>query len=189
MESGEIERWLEAACCDDGFDPAAHGSLDEEEDESPPGPPLRDDELNGAHSTLAVPRSPRDFQAVVKGLHRRTTSKVLFNNPRQKFLLDAWTLAELAIRFGSVEEVRLAGLQERWPDGYVRVGGLIKSVEATIADMPGRKMGKEYRSNNGIEPDPVEDWISRANAVPQASVVRTAPPHSTSGGTLRCSSP
>ena len=98
MEPGDIEKWLDAAC-DDGFDPAAHGWL---EDDSPAGPALRDDELRAAHSTLTVPRPPRDFQAVVKVLHRRTTSKVLFNNPRQKFLLDAWTLAEFAIGVSSL---------------------------------------------------------------------------------------
>ena len=74
MEPDAIEKWLDAAC-DDGFDPAAHGWLDE--DDSPAGPALRDDELRAAHSTLTVPRPPRDFQAVVKALHRRTTSKVL----------------------------------------------------------------------------------------------------------------
>jgi hypothetical protein len=29
-------------------------------------------------------------------------------------------------------------------------------------------MGTEYRSENGIEDDPVEDWIARADAIPEA---------------------
>ena len=37
-----------------------------------------------------------------------------------------------------------------------------------MALMPGRKMGKEYRTDDGIEEDPVEDWIARADAIPEA---------------------
>ena len=165
MKPDTIEKWLDAAC-EDGFDPAAHGWLDE--DNSPAGPALQDDELRAAHSTLTVPRPPRDFQAAVKALHRRTTSKVLFNNPRQKFLLDAWTLAEFAIRLNSAEQAWLSGPEDQWPDGYLQVGGATKNVEVTIADMPGRKMGEEYRTHGGIECDPAENWASRANAIPQA---------------------
>jgi len=166
MEPCDIEKWLEVAC-NDGFDPAAHGWV-EDEDDKPAGPALRDDELSAAHSTLTVPRPPRDFQAIVKALHQRTASKVLFNNPRQKFLLDGWTLAEFAVRLKSADQAWLSGPDDQWPDGYVRVGGATKSVEVTIADMPGRKMGKEYRTDGKIEFDPVEDWITRADAIPQA---------------------
>jgi hypothetical protein len=166
MEPDDIERWLDVAC-DDGVDAAAHGWV-EDEDDKPAGPALRDDELRAAHSTLTVPRPPRDFQAIVKALHRRTTSKVLFNNPRQKFLLDAWTLAEFAVLLKSADLAWLAGPNDQWPDGYVRVGGATKSVEVTIADMPGRKMGKEYRIDSEIEFDPLEDWIARADVIPQA---------------------
>jgi hypothetical protein len=69
-------------------------------------------------------------------------SKVLFNNPRQKFLLDAWTLAEFAMRHKSIEQVRLAGPDERWPGGFVRGESVVENVEVTIALMPGRKMGR-----------------------------------------------
>ena len=34
--------------------------------------------------------------------------------------------------------------------------------------MPRRKMAEEYRTNNGIEDDPVEDWVARADAIPEA---------------------
>jgi hypothetical protein len=43
-----------------------------------------------------------------------------------------------------------------------------KNVEVTIADMPGRKMGEEYRTDGGIEFDPAEDWAARADVIPQA---------------------
>ena len=162
----DLDDWIYAAC-DDGFDPAASGWLFEEDD-TLSGPVLQDSELRAAHSTLTVPRPPRDFQAAVKALHRRTTSKVLFNNPRQKFLLDAWSLAEFVVRFKSADQAWLSGPDDQWPDGYVRVGETTKNVEVTIADMPGRKMGKEYRTDSGIEFDPVEDWAARADAIPEA---------------------
>jgi hypothetical protein len=161
----DIDDWISAAVCEDGFDPAAHGWLDDGE---PTGPPLQDGELRSLHEGLAVWRAPADFQSAVKALHRRSTSKVIFNNPRQKFLLDAWTLAEFAVRHKAVDQVRLAGPDDRWPDGYVRTGGTIKYVEVTIALMPGRKMGAEFKVDTGIEPDPVEDWEARADAIPEA---------------------
>lgn len=77
----------------DGFDPVAHGwTCDDHGEEC--GPPLQDNELEAAHSSLATDwLSPLDFQTAVKALHRRSSSRVLFNNPRQKVLLDAWTQA------------------------------------------------------------------------------------------------
>jgi hypothetical protein len=88
----QIEQWISMAC-DDGFEQATEFAL--EDDDAPPGPPLQDDELLSAHNRLAKRHSPSDFQAAVKALHRRSSSKIIFNNPRHKFLLDAWTLAEL----------------------------------------------------------------------------------------------
>jgi hypothetical protein len=165
MHADELDDCI-AAAYDGAFDPAAHGWL--AGGNASPGPPLQDDELKAAHVTLTVPQSPRDFQASVTALRRRTTSKLLLNNPRQKFLRDAWTLAEFAVRLKSAEQAWLSGPDDQWPDGYVRVGRAVKSVEVTIALMPGRQMGKEYRSDSGIEDDPVEDWIARADAIPEA---------------------
>lgn len=167
MTVDDTENWISAAC-KDGLDPVAHSWLEEDDAPDGTGPPLQDNELRTVHTALAVPYAPRDFHASVKALHRRTTPKVLFNNPRQKFLLDAWTLAEFAVRLKAADQVWLAGPDDRWPDGFVRIGGTVKNVEVTIADMPNRKMGKEYRIVSGIEFDPVEDWIARADAIPGA---------------------
>jgi hypothetical protein len=165
MQTADIDEWISRAC-DDDFDPAAHGWIDENCESR--GPPLQDSELTEAHNSLAIWRQPDDFRGLVNLLHRRTTSKIIFNNPRQKFLLDAWTLAEFAARLKAVEQVMLAGPKDRWPDGYVRIGGAAKNIEVTIALMPGRKMGEEYKFDTGIEFDPVEDWIARADAIPGA---------------------
>ena len=50
----------------------------------------------------------------------------------------------------------------------MRSQGAVKNVEVTIALMPGRKMGEEYKLATGIEFDPVEDWLARADAIPEA---------------------
>lgn len=150
MHVDDLEDWISAAC-DDGFDAEARGWA--ADCDTPAGTPLQDSELKAAHTSLTAPRSPRDFQAAVTALHRRTTSKILFNNPRQKFLLDAWTLAEFAARFNSADQAWLSGPDDQWPDGYLRVGATVKNVEITIADMPGRKMGLEYRTDSGVEFD------------------------------------
>jgi hypothetical protein len=130
---------------------------------------LQDGELKVLHEGLAEWHAPSDFQSAVNALHRRSTSKVIFNNPRQKFLLDAWTLAEFAVRHEAVDQVKLAGPDDRWPDGYVRTAGATKNVEVTIALLPGRKMGAEYKTGTGtIEHDPVENWVARGDAIPGA---------------------
>lgn len=165
MQDKSIENWISAAC-EDGFDPAAHGWLSD--DHEPVDLPLQDSVLRDVHASLSAWHSPAKFQATVKTLHRRSSPKMIFNNPRQKFLLDAWTLAKFAVRLKAVDQVRLSGPNEQWPDGYVRADGKIKNVEITIALMPGRKMGEEYKVDTGIEFDPVEDWVARADAIPQA---------------------
>src|ERR1700730_2799718 len=95
MQDDDLDNWISAAR-EDGFDPTAHGWLSDNDE--PSGPPLQDGELRALHDGVAAWHSPADFLSAVKALHRRSTSKVIFNNPRQKFLLDAWTLAEFAVR-------------------------------------------------------------------------------------------
>jgi hypothetical protein len=75
MHVDDLDDWISTAC-NDGFDPAEHGWPSD--DDAPAGAALQDSELGTAHTTLTVPRPPRDFQAAVRALHRRTTSKVLF---------------------------------------------------------------------------------------------------------------
>jgi hypothetical protein len=122
-----------------------------------------------AHLMLARWRSPTEFRGLVEVLLARTTSSELFNSPRKKYLLDAWTLAEFT-RHIAVDRVRLQDRKVQWPDGYIEVDRVQKNVEVTIADMPGRRMGDEYRDlvKDVLQHDPVEDWIKRAEAIPGA---------------------
>jgi hypothetical protein len=121
-----------------------------------------------AFDTLADWQSPGVFRSRVEHFVSQCSSRDFFNDPKLKFLHDAWTLAEL-VRHKRVAEVRLARQGERWPDGFVRTrGGRVVNIEATIALMPGRKMGEEYKFESGVQFDPVENWVARADAIPEA---------------------
>jgi hypothetical protein len=160
-----LDRFIEEAC-DDGWDPADDGWGPSEFDDAESGPPLSPAELKEARADLAQWRSPLDFRRAVHVLHKRCRSRE-FKAPQRQFLLDAWTLAELA-RHNVMAQVRLADLSELWPDGYARVGETIENVEATIALMPGRKMWDEYQFDGKLELDTVADWVERADAIPAA---------------------
>jgi hypothetical protein len=120
-----------------------------------------------ALDTLAAWHRPGVFRSYVKHYVNQSPSREFFNDPKLKFLHDAWTLAEL-VKHKRVAEVRLARHDEQWPDGYVRSRrGRVINVEVTIALMPGRKMGDEYKFESRIEYDPVENWVARADAIPE----------------------
>jgi hypothetical protein len=167
VEQDELDKLIDAAC-DDGWDPAVDGWGPSEFDDLETGPPLSADELNSAHTDLARWRMPADFRLAVHRLHKRCRSWE-FRGPERKFLLDAWTLAEL-VRHKSVDQVRLADPSEQWPDGYVQIGRKIENVEVTAAHLPGRRMWDEYKPGEKlvVEHDPVEDWVARAEAIPAA---------------------
>jgi hypothetical protein len=94
----------------------------------------------------------------------RCSSEDWFNRPHLKFLHDAYVLAEF-VGLVLVDRVRLAGAPERWPDGYVEIGGKIHYVEVTSTH-GGRKLGDEYRGVKTVKMDPVENWVARAESIP-----------------------
>ena len=162
----DIQKFIEAAC-DDGWDPAKDG-WDLQVDDDEPVQPLKIDELKSVHEQLATWCSPTKFRRAVSALHKRCRSGDVFNNPRFKFLLDAWTLAEF-VKHKSVDQVRLSAPSDRWPDGQVWIKQETKSVEITVALTAGRKMGDEYKPGPEIFTfDPVENWVARAEGIPAA---------------------
>ena len=77
-------------------------------------------------------------------------------------------MSEFAART-SFDQVRLATPAEQWPDGYARVGNDVQNIEITEVIEPGRRRGDEYKTNEtDISDDPVEDWVVRAEAIPDA---------------------
>jgi hypothetical protein len=166
MTGDDIDKWIDATL--EGWDPSKDGWGPSEFDDIEAGPTLSIDELKRAHEDLATWRSPLDFRRTVARLHKRCLSSEIFRNPRQNFLLDAWTLAEF-VRHKTVDCVRLTGPRENWPDGFVRLGQTIQNVEVTIALTEGRRMSDEYRPGSPtLTHDPEENWVERANRIPSA---------------------
>jgi hypothetical protein len=162
----DIDKWIDTSC-DDGWDPAKDGwGLESDEDEI--APPLVPNELKRVHEELTVWHSPADFRQAADNLMKRCRPSEIFQNPRLKFLLDAWTLA-IFVGHKPVDRVRLAAASDRWPDGYVQIGQRTKNVEVTIALTAGRKLGDEYKPGpNKPTLDPVDNWVERAEGIPAA---------------------
>lgn len=75
--------------------------------------------------------------------------------------LDAGRFATLS----DAESVRLG--DDRFPDGFVRMGRRVIEVEVTEAIMPDRRRGLEFLPGTPqIEEDPFEEWTRRLNALP-----------------------
>lgn len=94
----------------------------------------------------------------------RCSSEDWFNRPHLKFLHDAYVLAEF-VGLTPVDAVRLAGPTEQWPDGHVVAADKTHKVEITSTH-GGRKLGQEYRGIQTMRMDPVENWVARANSIP-----------------------
>jgi hypothetical protein len=158
IDNDDIQKFI---ACDDGWDPTKDGwDLLDEVDDGEPAQPLTLDELKHVHEQLAAPCAPAKFRQAVGDLHKRCRRTDFFNNPRFKFLREAWPLAEF-VRHKPVDQVRLSGPSERWPDGQVRIGQETKNVEITVALTAGRKMGDEYKPGpKKFRFDPVENWIA-----------------------------
>ena len=64
--------------------------------------------------------------------------------------------------------MRLTTEQEEWPDGKVRLGSATENLEVTIALVPGRRLGAEYRFPGKTELDHVDNWVEHAALIPAA---------------------
>jgi hypothetical protein len=160
----ELDEWIDRACEQDDL---AEPLLDAEVVDDDVTSPLSPEDIRKARADLAVWRAPLDFRAAVVALLKRSRSREFFNNPGHQFLRDAFVLAEFVER-EPVDRVRLAAQSEQWPDGYVRIGNETKNVEITSADVPGRRIGDEYKFPTEAKLDPVDNWVQRAAAIPGA---------------------
>jgi len=126
--------------------------------------------LAKAKTELSRWHSPAAFIKRVQEMDGLIESAVLFTKPNINFLFDALVLAEF-VKLRPVEQVRLAGTREEWPDGFVGNQKAFENVEVTEIMEPGRKRGDEYRrmvDNSKSPPDRPEDWRARAAKIPAA---------------------
>ena len=97
---------------------------------------------------------------------------VEFYSPRGQWLRDAWLAARFAEAVAA-REVRLTPPPLTKPDFEVVLrNGHVVSVEATEADLPGRRRGDEYKKwaaeGYPVRTDPIENWVERRAAIPLA---------------------
>ena len=155
----ELDELIDRACEADPL------PLCDEDAEPPRGPPLSPDERRHAQLRLAMSQTPADFIANTNTLCGRCNSEDFFNRPYLKFLHDAYVLAKF-VELTPVENVRLAGVADQWPDGYVTLAGKTHNIEITSTHGR-RKLGEEYRSRWTARMDPVENWVARAESIPR----------------------
>lgn len=109
---------------------------------------------------------------------------LVFYSPHRQWLRDAW----LASRFAeavAARSVRLIAPPRTRPDFEVLLrNGHVLKVEATEADMPGRRRGDEYRKwaaeGYPARADLIENWVQRREAIPAA--LRSAAERKAAGG-------
>jgi hypothetical protein len=94
------------------------------------------------------------------------SSAAFFNQGDLGFLRDAHIASRIATTLPA-EAVRLC--PDQWPDFELKIDGVRRLFEVTEADVPGRRRGDEYLSDDHlIEDDPDEDWRNRFEAIPVA---------------------
>jgi hypothetical protein len=91
-------------------------------------------------------------------------NRLFFGQAGLEFLRDAWIAGRVATAL-SCDAVRL--LLAAQPDFEIECDGQIQQFEATEADMDGRRRGDEPEQL-GPQPDPVENWRKRFEAIPAA---------------------
>lgn len=139
-----------------------------ETDSEDAGPPLTAADLSEARAELAKWMAPEEFRRRVYGFDKRSPSKVHFNDPKRQFLHDAWVLAELS-KHKQFAEIRLADVKEEPPDGFARTETReVIKIEVTSAWSPCRRLGDEYKSEERMQDDPIENCIERAEYIPAA---------------------
>jgi hypothetical protein len=159
-QNDEIEKMIGAAIDADPIDPAELARHGDER----MGPPLSEDEITEARKELGTWQTAATFRNVVLSLHKRPSPPDYFNQPKLKFLHDAFVIAQFVDHYW-VDQVRLATPLEQWPDGHIRVGDAIESVEVTSTH-GGRQLGREYRDFREPQCDSPKNWEKRVEQIP-----------------------
>jgi hypothetical protein len=162
-----LDEWLFDEVCeaDPLPDDLDDDNDDHDDDTSAIGPPLSPEEIQAARVRLSRWQCAEAFRADTEALRERCARQDYFLQSRLKFLHNAHVLAKFA-RLQSVDQVRLAGHDETWPDGYVVIQNRRLNIEVTSTH-GGRKLGDEYRNPLDWRFDPWENWEARANAIPK----------------------
>lgn len=104
------------------------------------------------------------FRARIDEIALAIPRRTFFGQGGLAFLRDAWIASRVATALPP-DAVRL--VSARRPDFEIQVDGQIQQFEATEADMEGRRRGDEP-DDPSPQPDPVEAWRGRFEAIPAA---------------------
>jgi hypothetical protein len=104
------------------------------------------------------------FRARIDRIAQSVPRSTFFSQGGLTFLRDAWIASRVACALPS-DRVRLVASQR--PDFEIRIDGQIQQFEATEADIDGRRRGDEP-DDPYLQPDPVENWRRRFEAIPAA---------------------
>ena len=107
---------------------------------------------------------PSAFRDRIDEIANLTPRRTFFHQAGLTFLCDAWIASRVADAMPS-DVVRLVSSER--PDFEIRSNGQIQQFEATEADMDGRRRGVEPERSH-LQPDPVENWRRRFEAIPAA---------------------
>src|SRR5262245_38175036 len=109
--------------------------------------------------------TPTDmFRARIDQIARAIPRKIFFGQGGLTFLREAWIASRVAVALPS-DMVRLVSSER--PDFEIQIDGEIGQFEATEADIEGRRRGDEPDEPH-LQPDPVENWRRRFEAIPEA---------------------
>src|SRR5438309_1865601 len=148
-------------------DPKVFGTMEDETLEASIVRKLTDTERERWREQLQVRMSPHAMLELVDELHRITGSMMLVQAGLD-FARDSWAAARFA-KLRRADEVRL--WPEDRPDFEMKVNGTHELFEVVEAVEPNRRRGAEYKlfhtrlraGEDGVEHDPVENWVTRAN--------------------------
>ena len=109
--------------------------------------------------------APTDvFRAHIDQIAQAIPRNTFFGQGGLAFLRDAWIASRVAGALPS-DMVRLVSSER--PDFEIQIDGQIEQFEATEADIEGRRRGDEP-DDPYPQPDPVENWRRRFEAIPEA---------------------
>jgi hypothetical protein len=104
------------------------------------------------------------FRARIDQIAQAIPRSIFFGQGGLTFLRDAWIASRVASALPS-DMVRLVSVDR--PDFEIQTDGQIEQFEATEADKDGRRRGDEP-DDPSPQPDPVENWRERFEAIPAA---------------------
>jgi len=135
-------------------------------------PDLTKHEIKELRKQLCDWHRPAEFAEIFDKASKRL-GRTLLIQPGLEFLREAY----LAAVFGRIRDASFVRLiDDPQPDAELRIGDTLERFKFTEADNPTRRRGQEYKKARRqagehdlvIDESGIEDWITEADAAPEA---------------------